>query len=69
MNKPKLYKGIYYWPTMAAAHAWAQSVGVKLSASRNEWPHAVSYTRGWAIQIRCSGPYVGKAHVAIVVAE
>lgn len=62
---PRLHRGIYYWPTLAAAHAYAQSVGVRLSADRYVWPHAVPFDRGWAIQIQQSGPYLGPAHVKL----
>ena len=48
----KTHKGIYYFPTFPAARAYA---------SLNGWPtnRINRFERGWAIQIRISGPYVG----------
>lgn len=46
------HKGIYYFPTFEAARAYARE---------HEHPtdRIIRYERGWAIQERVSGPYVG----------
>jgi hypothetical protein len=51
-NQMNTYRGVYYFPTFEAARDYAIA---------NNWPVAriISYQRGWAIQIRISGPYVG----------
>ncbi len=46
------YKGVYYFPTYATARDYAESHGHPID-------RIIPYTRGWAIQIRVSGPYVG----------
>lgn len=61
---PALHAGVYYWPTFEAARAYCASVGVTLG-DRQTWPHAVSYTRGWAIQLDRSGAYLGPQHVKL----
>jgi hypothetical protein len=61
----KTRKGIYYWSTYRRAYAYAQSVGVTLY-SAGAWPRAVYYEKGWAIQLRQSGPYLGPKHVKII---
>jgi hypothetical protein len=45
------HKGIRYFPTYQEAEAFAQAAGVI-------GYRLVSYIRGWAIQIRISGPYL-----------
>jgi len=53
MNKrPKTYKGYYYFPRYEDARDYAKE-------HVPEHFKIVSYGRGWAIQLRCSGPYVG----------
>ena len=47
------WKGIYYFPTFSAARAYA--VGHNHPTDR-----IIAYKLGWAIQLRVSGPYVGK---------
>ena len=56
MKKPKVHKGMFYWPTRADAERHALA---------NGWPthRLVEYDRGWAIQLYSSGPYVGPATV------
>lgn len=58
----RVYRGVYYFPSYETARAYAASVGAP--TDRIIW-----YTRGWAIQWRISGPYVGpndsrSAHIA-----
>jgi len=50
--RPKIYKGIYYFADYLDAATYAVA---------NHYPtdRIISYTRGWAIQLRVSGPYVG----------
>ena len=47
-------KGVYYFPTYKDARDYAKA---------NDHPtgRIISYTIGWAIQYRTSGPYVGPA--------
>jgi hypothetical protein len=45
-------KGVYYFPTYEAARAYAETEGYPVN-------RIISYTLGWAIQLRISGPYVG----------
>lgn len=51
-RKPKTYHGDYYFPTFEAARTYAR---------KHNFPtdRIISYTRGWAIQLKVSGPYVG----------
>lgn len=48
----KIYKGDYYFPSKKEAYRHAVQHG---------WPTSriIEYGRGWAIQLRVSGPYVG----------
>ena len=48
----KTHKGIYYFAKWTAAYDYAKA---------NGWPadRIISYDRGFAIQLRVSGPYVG----------
>ncbi len=55
----KAYKGIYYFPCN-----WPKASGWRAAhdyAIKHGWPtnRIISYSRGWAIQTRISGPYVG----------
>jgi len=51
-NEMTAYKGVYYFPTRQLATAYAMA---------NDWPvdRLIEYDRGWAVQLRISGPYVG----------
>lgn len=48
----KMYKGIYYFETWQAARDYA-------IVYRHPTDRIIEYERGWAIQLRVSGPYVG----------
>lgn len=48
----KTHKGIFYFPSFEAARAWSAARGFHTD-------RIINYTRGWAIQLRISGPYVG----------
>lgn len=48
----KLHKGHWYWPDYETARGFA--VAHDLPTAR-----IISYTKGWAIQMRESGPYIG----------
>ena len=50
--KPKVHKGVYYFPTYQAAREAARWFG--LATDR-----FISYELGWAIQREVSGPYYG----------
>lgn len=62
---PTVYRGIYYWPELSDVQDYAKSVGVTVHVRDKGWPRAIPYTRGWAIQLRVSGPYLGPKHVAV----
>lgn len=51
-NDMKLHKGIFYFPTWREAHDYATRHG-------HPTDRIIYYARGWAIQLRISGPYVG----------
>jgi len=53
----KVFKGICYFPSYEMARSCALSLGLTLKI-RNNWPRANHFDRGWAIQLKCSGPYV-----------
>ena len=61
--KPRVSKSIYYWLTFEAARAYATSIGVELGD--RTWPKAIRYELGWAIQLECSGAYLGPQYVKI----
>lgn len=48
----RVHRNTFYFPSSAEARAYAVA---------NNWPtnRIIEYTRGWAIQIKVSGPYVG----------
>jgi hypothetical protein len=46
----RLHKGIWYWSTFQEARAYAHSHG---------HTRIIKYGRGWAVQVRISGPYAG----------
>lgn len=48
----KLHNGVRYFPTYTAAREYAQTFGFPTD-------RIIYYGRGWAIQLRISGPYVG----------
>ncbi len=50
--KAKTYHGVYYFPTYYAARNFA----CRFAFPTNR---IIEYGRGWAIQLRESGPYVG----------
>jgi hypothetical protein len=52
----RVRKGIYYFPDHDSA---------VLHATQDGWPtdRIIRYELGWAIQIKCSGDYVGPASV------
>jgi hypothetical protein len=50
----RIYKGVFYFPTFQAARDYAQAHGYPADRLN-------SFERGWAIQLRISGPYVGPA--------
>jgi hypothetical protein len=67
----KVYKGIYYFPTYASAVKYCKKVGLDLLYKRIDYwimsaelmdslPRINEFEKGWAIQFRKSGPYVGK---------
>jgi len=47
-----IHKGIYYWRLYTDAYQYALDHGYPTNLIR-------SFGRGWAIQLRVSGPYVG----------
>ena len=47
-----MHKGVYYFPEYTDARRWALDLGYPTHLIR-------SFERGWAIQLRVSGPYVG----------
>jgi hypothetical protein len=47
------HKGIYYFERYETARAYALRGGFPTN-------RIIYYTRGWAIQLRVSGPYVGE---------
>jgi hypothetical protein len=51
-HTPRIRKGIYYFPTFQAAHAFARDY-------RFPTNRIIPYQIGWAIQKYISGPYVG----------
>jgi hypothetical protein len=53
----KVYLGVCYFETYEKARAIAKGLGLVLKGGRN-WPRANAFERGWAIQVRKSGPYV-----------
>ena len=58
----RAHKGVYYFPTYADAEAYAATVGVKHGDDQVYAPGRINlFGLGWAIQLRCSGPYVGPA--------
>jgi hypothetical protein len=50
----KTFKGIYYFSSYDEAREYALSNGFPTN-------RIIHYTRGWAIQLRVSGPYAEKA--------
>lgn len=52
----KTYKGNYYFPTFQDARSYAE---------KHNFPttRIIEYGRGWAIQLRIGGAYVGKTKV------
>ena len=48
----KVFKGTYYFPDYQSARSYAQSQGLPTD-------RIISYERGWAVQLRVSGPYAG----------
>lgn len=46
------YRGVYYFPTRADAFAYAVAQGAPTD-------RIIEYGRGFAIQLRASGPYLG----------
>ena len=46
------HKGIFYFPSYESAREFADSQG-------HPTDRIIAYERGWAIQLRKSGPYVG----------
>jgi len=61
----KTHKNIYYFPDFTAAQVYAKENGIELlgaDAKRHpnpKEPRVNYFGRGWAIQLYCSGPYVG----------
>lgn len=61
----KTYKGIYYFPDFTAAQNYAKKKGIELLGCETERKtdykraRVNNFGRGWAIQLYCSGPYVG----------
>lgn len=49
----KLHKGVYYFSNYDTARSYARKKNI-------DYHKIVCYELGWAIQIRCSGPYVGE---------
>ena len=47
-----VHKGIYYFATYETARTYAQLCGYPTN-------RIIEYQRGWAIQLRVSGDYVG----------
>ncbi len=47
----KVHHGTWYWPDYQAARDFAECFGLPTD-------RIIPYTRGWAIQLRKSGPYV-----------
>ena len=56
------HRGIYYFPTYQAARSYALAHNHPIS-------RIIEYRRGWAIQLRVSGPYVGPNEPTIAVAH
>ena len=52
MKNYQTFRNVYYFPSFGEALAYA---------TQNNWPsdRIIHYTRGWAIQLKVSGPYVG----------
>ena len=48
----KTYKGIFYFPSRESAESYARKNGFPLN-------RIIAYGRGYAIQTKVSGPYVG----------
>ncbi len=46
------HKGVFYFATFQVARQYALDNGFPTN-------RIIAYTRGWAIQLRVSGPYVG----------
>ncbi len=46
------HKGIFYFKDWSAAHGFAAAHALPLN-------RIICYQRGWAIQLRISGPYAG----------
>ena len=55
----KTYKDIFYFPTFDTARQYANRFGYPTD-------RIIAYTRGWAIQLRVSGPYVGPNQITAV---
>lgn len=49
---PKMHNGVWYFPDFWAAHDYALTKGYPTD-------RIIEYVRGFAIQLRKSGPYVG----------
>lgn len=47
-----IHKSVYYFKTCQDAHTYAERHG-------HPTTRIIHYGRGWAIQLRVSGPYVG----------
>ncbi len=47
----KLFRGVWYWPDYTDARDFAKAHGLPTD-------RIIPHVRGWAIQIRKSGPYV-----------
>lgn len=54
---PRVRKNVYYFAAYGSAHDYALA---------NQWPtdRIISFELGWAIQLACSGAYVGPSSAA-----
>ena len=50
MKAGKVYKDVRYFKARDDAYAWANTFGLPIT-------RIIKYDRGWAIQLRISGPY------------
>jgi len=58
----KTSKGIFYFPTFQAARKHAQDNGHPTN-------RIIEYQKGWAIQLRVSGPYVGLENGSMAISD